>query len=934
MSTISRVAKTAKSAAKSAKKAKKIDMSNAARMKRAKEQGFDVDKVWYHGGSSAPESFDKQPRRGMIGPVYLTDNPDTASSYAILGGVDPEISTIDDMIDEATFFNPKVYAERPASIMPLFSASRKPLDVELDITDDVVDAFGVDRLRKIIDPEDEIFDSPSAKDISDYINENYSWDDIAQVLYEDAESLQNSKQGFNFLHVAGLIDEYLDKRGYDAVLIPEDLENIGSTLIPRNPELLRSVSAAFDPEDVKSSNLLAQYAPLAVGAGAAGLALSPEESMAAGMNVYEVEDPVTGMVLELEGDSPPTEQELEEIFAQYAPTTVEESRLESDVPLPPEDVEQLTPEQQKQYFGTVDPQEFTAKEWGLGGLQALGTIATGATTGMAGQFVGGTAQAAKDIASGEFGSYEAAQRVGQAGERGAESMTYIPSSPAGIEVLETVGDVLGPIGAAAGALSPMASSGLGTMARAARPQARMALPQVEQAVSQANQKIKQSIAKRSARYGEGTSAGAAATPEALQRVQTAESLPVPVKLTKGAALRNADELAFEKEQMKSALGGPLRDRIEENNLQILQNFDEMIDRTGATDVYAGKEAVGRSVSRAFRQGYEDAKNKVRAAYDAANRSKESQLPVNSDEFVSYINQQVTGSPSVAVVDYLRKYIKKNEIGTVDDTGKIVISKPLTMKAMEDLRKEINQNVTNERADIGQATRMKALIDSAQNEAAGPLYKKARALRTQQAEIFENRAYISRLVENIKNTQDPQVPYDKVFDKTILNASPQEIRTIRRVLNAHGEAGKKAWNELQASTVDYIRERATNVVGTDSGGNPIVSTAKLNQVITKLDSNGRLDEVFGKQQAQVIRDLNDVVKYVNTVPPGTLVNSSGTAAMLVALMGESAVTGVATGVPVPVMVTLKILRDAAKDRKIKRKVQNALDYANKLNEGGQ
>ena len=33
------------------------------------------------------------------------------------------------------------------------------------------------------------------------------------------------------------------------------------------------------------------------------------------MPIYEVEDPLTGQVLELEGDSPPTEDELEQIFS-------------------------------------------------------------------------------------------------------------------------------------------------------------------------------------------------------------------------------------------------------------------------------------------------------------------------------------------------------------------------------------------------------------------------------------------------------------------------------------------------------------------------------------------------------------------------------------------------------------------------------------------
>ena len=56
---------------------------------------------------------------------------------------------------------------------------------------------------------------------------------------------------------------------------------------------------------------------------------------------------------------------------------------------------------------------------------------------------------------------------------------------------------------------------------------------------------------------------------------------MPVTLTKGAAERDAGQLAFEKEQIKGEFGAPLRNRAEENNLQVLQNFDAAIDATGA-----------------------------------------------------------------------------------------------------------------------------------------------------------------------------------------------------------------------------------------------------------------------------------------------------------------------------------------------------------------
>jgi len=44
------------------------------------------------------------------------------------------------------------------------------------------------------------------------------------------------------------------------------------------------------------------------------------------MAVYEVTDPNSGVTLELQGDSPPTEAELEEIFAQYAPPSAPEDQ--------------------------------------------------------------------------------------------------------------------------------------------------------------------------------------------------------------------------------------------------------------------------------------------------------------------------------------------------------------------------------------------------------------------------------------------------------------------------------------------------------------------------------------------------------------------------------------------------------------------------------
>ena len=104
------------------------------------------------------------------------------------------------------------------------------------------------------------------------------------------------------------------------------------------------------------------------------------------------------------------------------------------------------------------------------------------------------------------------------------------------------------------------------------------------------------------------SAGAAATPMGLQREQTAGSLGV--KLTLGEKERDPSQLAFEKEAVKGPLGQPLITRAEQNNLSIMQRFDELLDETGAEVAQKGDIAVtGNKLIDALSSGYAGAKAK-------------------------------------------------------------------------------------------------------------------------------------------------------------------------------------------------------------------------------------------------------------------------------------------------------------------------------------
>jgi hypothetical protein len=541
--------------------------------------------------------------------------------------------------------------------------------------------------------------------------------------------------------------------------------------------------------------------------------------------------------------------------------------------------------------------------------QAIGTgeaglaLATGATGGAVGM-IGGTLKGlAEQILSGNFGTPEAARLVEQSASKGAEALTYAPRTQAGQEQTQAVGNVLQniiPVAPLAGQVGMMAQ-GIRAAAPVATATLQRAAAPIQRAAQSGIQAVKQVTGAAPESQTFGASGGAAASDLAQMRIEAAMGLPFPVELTRGAATREAGQLAFEKEQIKSAeFGGPLRERAEANNRQILANADAFFDETGAKapDI----SAVGRSVTGSLASGLAQAKAKTRAAYNAADKSAEAMEPVDMTPVIDHLNSRPQGLNSTKLLDDARKYAIR--LGVAEEVDGKVAPLPTNIKAAEALRREINSATGFEPTDIRDATILKKLIDAQTESVAGPLYQKARELRSNQAARYENRAIIADLIQNRKGMSDPKVAIDQVFNRTVLGGSPEELRFLKRVLQTSGDDGKQAWKEIQGATVNHIRDTATSGMNTDSAGRPLVSTAKLHQVINTLDKNGRLDVVFGKQGAEKMLLLNEVVKYVNTVPPGTLINTSGTAATLMAALAEAGAMGAMSGLPVPVVSGLR------------------------------
>jgi len=558
------------------------------------------------------------------------------------------------------------------------------------------------------------------------------------------------------------------------------------------------------------------------------------------------------------------------------------------------------------------------KAIGLGetGLAAL----TGATGGTAGFAAGGLEGIIDSMQAGTYGTQQGVTSAGETAGKRASQLTYQPRTEMGREYTGDVGKFVSEL-----VIPPVASTPSMNMLATARllsPAVSVAARETPTALINALRKVPEAISDGSA--------GAAATPAAIQRTVTARSLNPPIKLTVGEATRNAPELAFEKEQLKNLnFGGPFRERAEENNLSALQNIEGLIEEIGSKST--SKAVTGQGSIDSLVAGLQKAEERVTKAYGKADDSPEALYEVDPSPLIDYLNTRLAGVPSSSLADTIKQFSVIFGVAEKGKDGKY-IPRQTTVKTLGDLYKETNAAINKSNStEVAQGALIKRLINDITEPVAGPLYRRARNARTIQGRNYEDRKKIADILNNQGKRGEPTVEASEVFNKNILNSSPEEIEIFRKTLIKSSPTGSQSWKEFQGETMKHIRDEATKSNQTDSKGNPIVFPQKLYKVIDDLDKEGKLNIIFGTKNAQKIRDINEVVGYVNTVPPGTLINNSGTAATLMyalsSALAESTLFGTWLGVPAPILTTLGFVanhvKNNVKDAKLRKRIETAI-----------
>jgi len=586
----------------------------------------------------------------------------------------------------------------------------------------------------------------------------------------------------------------------------------------------------------------------------------------------------------------------------------------------------------------------------VGELEAAGMLVSGLTTGPLSAANVASRELAKQILQGSFGTPDALKEVERALSQGYQAGTYVPRTPFGreaagvitgaLEPLEQVPPYIPIVGPAAvpaaaavrqvsGAVreaptppiarveptmapqmgpAPVTPPQVGTIAPVAAPQMAAGAPPIMPGGM---------AVQRGA-------AGAAGVPQAVERRVIAAQMPVPFAgetgLTKGQATRDFAQLQFEKESAKLGdLGEPLRERVQRQTANFIQNFDALIDLP--QPISREKRDIGVLVDTALVNKAEIQRRKIRKAYDDARAAGQMQDPVELAPLATALTDLNRFEGVSANIPAIRKEAQRLGAISIDEGGNLIPG-TLSVDNAETLRQFVNEATdwTDRRQSLF-AKKINASIDSATEGKGGELYRKARAERAKFAEEFENVGLTSKLLGTKRGTDERQIAFEDVFDKVVILSPVDEMNKLRKTLITAGPDGRQAWADLKAKGIDYIKQTALSPSQRDAAGNPLLSPDKLQKVVQSLDETGKLESLYGKKQAQTLRDLAELSTVIYTAPPGAI-NTSNTASALMVALDSLATFGV-TGFPAPVVTGLREAGKFVKNRKTKARILDAL-----------
>ena len=345
------------------------------------------------------------------------------------------------------------------------------------------------------------------------------------------------------------------------------------------------------------------------------------------------------------------------------------------------------------------------------------------------------------------------------------------------------------------------------------------------------------------------------TPVVLRHLE-ADSLPVPVRLTKGQS--TGDVVQLSKEQNLRGSQPEFAQRFNQQNQQLVDNVP-LIRERAAPDVYATKTIESSQALIDSYKALDDARSaEISKAYKALEDANGGQFPVDG---VTLAKNAEAGLAKKLKTDFLSTPIK-NQLDRFKN------GEPMTFEQFEAMRTNLAAEIRKaERSGDGNA----AMAASIVRESLEALPLKAEAqgfkgLADNARGLAKSRFDALKKDPAYKAAVDDAIPADKYFDKFVVNGVNKNINTMVDTLGRDSPAHQ----HMKAGTINWLSDKAGIV---DGKGN--FSQANYNKAVKKLDDVNNFGAIFDPESQLQLRTLGNVAAYTQFQPRGSFVNNSNT-----------------------------------------------------------
>ena len=369
-------------------------------------------------------------------------------------------------------------------------------------------------------------------------------------------------------------------------------------------------------------------------------------------------------------------------------------------------------------------------------------------------------------------------------------------------------------------------------------------------------------------------------PEVLERRLEADTLPVPIKLTKGQAMQ--DPTLISRERNERGFKEPLVEHFNQQNKALAENATLMKDRV-APDVFTeshvadSQGAIGNIEAKA--KANADA---TKAAYEDLKNAAGGQFPIDGKTFA---DNAINVLKSEDRMDYLPSNIAKKleEYSSGKKAMNFNLFENLRSDLAADIRKAQRAGDGTQAYVLGQVrSELEKLPLVGETADLKALADKARGLAKADFDLERSNKIYSDVVNGKADTKN-------FISKNVVNSTNKDFADTMALV-ADDPIAKQ---HLASGTLDLIIRDST-----DSSGNFL--TGKFAKHINNLQLNGKLLPLFG-EEAKTLQQIAKTGQYIEARPKGAFVNESNTLTGALAENAKSAIehgTNIAfKGIPV-------------------------------------